>query len=213
MPSTVIYASRFTRKMHPPGFYVYAYLDTNGFPYYIGKGQRARAWSLHENVALPDAQYIVILESNLTEIGAWAIERRLVAIHGRVDRGSGILLNRTVGGPGCRGSRTQKSNEQKRKISETLKAKGKTGVISGGGTKGRIWVNNGTDQQYIFETSGIPLGYARGKIKSTCSNLCGEGNSVYGKKCYTNGVINKFYIEGGQPTKWVKGRTVRPFCL
>jgi hypothetical protein len=108
---------------NPSVYYVYAYLrnkDTQngkcGSPYYIGKGKDLRAYKPHRNknsgVYTPkDKRFIVFLETNLTEMGAYALERRYVTWYGTQYDNTGILRNLTKGGPGIFG-RTFKHTEE-----------------------------------------------------------------------------------------------------
>ena len=104
-------------------YYVYAYIRSKdskiakaGTPYYIGKGKGRRAWSKQHRINLPnDNKFIVILETNLSNTGALALERRYIRWYGRIDINTGILYNQTDGGDG----RSNLSPEQLRKLIES----------------------------------------------------------------------------------------------
>lgn len=97
--------------------YVYAYLrNSDNTPYYIGKGKGRRAYQGKHSVKIPnDKSKIVILESNLSDIGACALERRYIRWYGRKDLGTGILHNRTDGGEGQSGAVFSESHREKMK--------------------------------------------------------------------------------------------------
>ena len=118
-------------------YYVYAYLREDQTPYYIGKGKGKRAWEKwshnYRGIQLPtDNTRIVILEQELDEQLALDIESELIKHYGRKDLGTGILYNKTDGGPnpvlyGEQNGMTGKkhSPETLKRISESLRSKKK----------------------------------------------------------------------------------------
>lgn len=122
----------YSKKNTPCEFYVYAYIrKSDATPYYIGKGYGSRAWDKHHFRIPNDPSQIIIIESNLTELGAFAIERRLIRWYGRQDCNTGILRNKTDGGDGRHGF--VMSDEQKQKISASTK-----GILRGKRTPEQI---------------------------------------------------------------------------
>jgi hypothetical protein len=204
-------------------FYVYAYLRSKdsvvakaGTPYYIGKGHKKRAFSKKgRSYPPPPKDRIVFLLTNLTENQAFANEIDYIAFYGRVDKGTGILRNKTDGGEG--GSGMIHTEEWKKELSKRWSGDNNPSkrpeIRKKNSESAKIRMN---DPNYVYTLSD------KGR-KSLQEKFSGENNptkrpevrekmrqSMLGKKYITNGIENKFLNANEEivlPEGWRLGLT------
>lgn len=97
-------------------FYVYQYLNTDGIPYYIGKGSGKRLHAKHSKVDLPPLNRRVIIADGLSNEDAKQLEKELITKYGRKIDG-GILENIKINQWACAVG-WKHSTETKQKISK-----------------------------------------------------------------------------------------------
>lgn len=112
-------------------YYVYNHVTLTGEVFYVGKGTDRRAWATNgrsrfwKKVANKHGYNVVIVQDDMTEDDAFALEIDLIAQHGRRDKGTGTLVNLTDGGEGPSG---RVNLSEKTKWREILESEG-LGVI------------------------------------------------------------------------------------
>lgn len=165
-------------------YYVYFYLRSNFTPYYVGKGKHNRAWNKNHSTLIPkDKSKIIIVESDLTELQAFILERYYIRWFGRKNIQTGILRNLTDGGEGTSG----------RILSDITKYK------CGSGFRGKTAWNKGKKQPHkkhkarkdkgTSKSTSKPITWITGfkqKISCPyCNKLLDRGNfaKYHGDKC------------------------------
>jgi hypothetical protein len=194
-------------------FYVYAYLRKDGSPYYIGKGKDNRAFDSRRKNYPNSPNRVVIIESNLSELGAFALERRYIRWYGRKDNGTGILRNLTDGGEG--GTGCVISEEHKRKLSVAKKGisfsethKNNLSISHKGNqqsAKTRLKISESTKGRVVSKETRTKISNKNKlKIRSEEEKLH-LSNLNKDKILWNNGLINKSQKEcPGEG--WVKGK-------
>lgn len=186
-------------------FYVYFHINPlTKEVFYVGKGNGRRAYRKNRNTLWKNIvnkygdPIVLIVKRNITERYAFELEKAYIKLFGRRDLNEGSLVNLTDGGEGSSGNIL--SNEQKRKISNSLKGRisNRKGVTLTQEQKDKLSDSNwrkknvGKDVLKLSEqtksniSKSIKEKFDKGEMSTN-----GDNNGMWGKgnKILVNGVI------------------------
>lgn len=166
--------------IYPNQFYVYAFLREDMTPYYIGKGSKNRLWEKRKGTQQPkDKWRVVVVQDGLTEADAFEFEKRLITLFGRKDLGTGILLNRTIGGEGAVGRKS--SPETRAKISKASMGRIKTQAAIDKQRQSNAGFKHSPETRLKIGQASASRTHTEGTKEKIRTANSGERNYMYGK--------------------------------
>lgn len=144
--------------------YIHKRGDTNQ-TFYVGIGRSSRPYDVRnrnkhwKHIADKHGYHVEILYENVSWETACDIERQLIKEYGRIDIGTGILVNMTDGGDGTRGAKLSK--ETRKRMSENAKVRKWSGTTKRKMSKSAMGNKNSAgvkrDSQYKLRLSTIHI--------------------------------------------------------
>jgi len=168
-------------------YYVYSYLREDRTPYYIGKGKGRRAWRHFRGEVSPpkDKSRIQIVAHNLSEFESHILERKLIALYGRKDIGTGILRNKTDGGEGVSGRVPTIESRARARLSNKV-----------------TWQKDETMARYVSSMKDIWNDADRNAKISAA--MAGEKNPQFGKPAPNRGKTHSEETRAKMKEAWAK---------